>query len=73
MLLGHLPLRICYLVLICYLEILLPAINLKESLISTVSCPNLIPYIESFRIDIASTLLLVRLSIFLLTVLLHQT
>jgi hypothetical protein len=73
MLPGRLPLRIRYLVLICYLEILLLAINLEESLTSTVRYPNLIPCIESFRTDIASTLLLVRLSMFLLVVLSHQT
>jgi hypothetical protein len=73
MLPGRLPLRIRYLVLICYLEILLPAVDLKESLTTTVGCPNLIPCIESFRTDIASTLLLVCPSIFLLVVLSHQT
>jgi hypothetical protein len=73
MLPGRLPLRIRYLVLICYLEILLPAVDLEESLTSTVECPNLIPYMESFRTDIASTLLLVRPSMFLLAVLSHQT
>jgi hypothetical protein len=73
MLPGRLPLRIRYLVLICYLEILLPAVDLEESLTSTVGCPNLVPCMESFRTDIASSLLLVRPYMFLLAVLSHQT
>jgi hypothetical protein len=67
--LGRLPLRAHYFVLVCYLEVLLLGVNLKESLIYTVGSLDLVPYMKSFYIDIASTLLLVHLSIFLLIVL----
>jgi hypothetical protein len=43
MLQGPLPLRIHYSVLICYLEILLLAVDLEESLTITVGCPNPVP------------------------------
>jgi hypothetical protein len=69
--LGRLPLRAHYFVLVCYLEVLLLGVNLKESLICAVGSPDLVPYIKSFYADIASTLLLVHLSVFLLVVLSH--
>jgi hypothetical protein len=68
---GRLPLRAHYFVLVCYLKLLLLGINLKESLICAVRSPDLVPYIKSFYTDIASTLLLVHLSVFLLIVLSH--
>jgi len=69
--LRHLPLGIYYLVLVRYFEILLPAVDLKESLVGAVRSPDLVPCMKAFHIDIASTLLLVHLSVFLFTVLLH--
>jgi hypothetical protein len=68
---GRLPLGAHYFVLVCYLEVLLLGVNLKESLTCAVGSPDLIPCIKSFRVDIASTLLLVHLSVFLLVVLSH--
>jgi hypothetical protein len=69
--LGRLPLGAHYFVLVCYLEVLLLGVNLKESLICIVGSLDLVPYIKSFRTDIASMLLLVHLSVFLLIVLSH--
>ena len=65
----YLPLRAYYFVVLYYLEILLLAINLKKSLVGLVRSLDLILYIKAFYIDIASTLLLVYLSVFLFIVL----
>lgn len=65
------PLRVHYLVLVRYLEILLPAVNLEESLAGAVRSPDLVSCIKAFHTDIASTLLLVHLSVFLFAVLSH--
>jgi hypothetical protein len=70
---GCLPLGAHYFVLVCYFEILLPAIDFEESLAGAVGSPDLVPRMKTFYTDIASTLLLVHLSMFLLTVLSHQT
>jgi hypothetical protein len=70
---GHLPLGAHYFVLVCDLEILLPAVNLEESLAGAVRSPDLVPRMKAFHTDIASTLLLVHPSVFLFAVLSHQT
>ena len=67
----RLPLRAYYFVMLCYLEILLLAINLKKSLVGPVRSLDLILRIKAFYTDIASTLLLVYLSVFLFAVLSH--
>ena len=65
----RLPLRAYYFVVLYYLEILLLAINLKKSLVGLVRSLDLILRIKAFYTDIASTLLLVYLSVFLFIVL----
>jgi hypothetical protein len=64
-----LPLRAHCFVLLCYLEILLLAVNLEESLAGAIGSLDLVPRIKAFHTDIASTLLLVHLSVFLFIVL----
>lgn len=68
---GRLPLGIYYLILVRYLEILLPAVDFEESLAGAVRSPDLVPRMKAFHADIASTLLLVHLSVFLFVVLSH--
>ena len=65
----RLPLRAYYFVVLYYLEILLLAINLEKSLAGPVRSPDLVLRIKAFHTDIASTLLLVHLSVFLFAVL----
>ena len=65
----RLPLRAYYFVVLCYLEILLLAVNLKKSLVGLVRSLDLVLRIKAFYTDIASTLLLVYLSVFLFAVL----
>ena len=65
----RLPLRAHYFVVLCYLEILLLAVNLEKSLVGLVRSLDLILRIKAFYTDIASTLLLVYLSVFLFAVL----
>ena len=65
----RLPLRAYYFVVLCYLEILLLAVNLKKSLVGLVRSLDLVLRIKAFYTDIASTLLLVYLSVFLFIVL----
>ena len=67
----RLPLGIYYLVLVRYLEILLLAVDLEESLAGAVRSPDLVPRMKAFHADIASTLLLVHPSVFLFAVLSH--
>jgi hypothetical protein len=68
-----LPLGAHHFVLVCYFEILLPAVDFEESLAGAVGSPDLVPRMKAFHADIASTLLLVHPSVFLLAVLSHQT
>ena len=68
---GRLPLGAHYFVVLCYLEILLPAVDLEKSLAGPVRSLDLILRIKAFYTDIASTLLLVHLSVFLFAVLSH--
>jgi hypothetical protein len=68
---GRLPLGAHYFVLVCDLEILLPAVNLEESLAGAVRSPDLVHRMKAFHADIASTLLLVHPSVFLFAVLSH--
>ena len=65
----RLPLRAYYFVVLCYLEILLLAVNLEKSLAGLVRSLDLVLRIKAFYMDIAFTLLLVYLSVFLFVVL----
>ena len=65
----RLPLRAYYFVVLCYLEILLLAIDLEKSLAGPVRSLDLILRIKAFYTDIAFTLLLIHLSVFLFVVL----
>jgi hypothetical protein len=69
--LGHLPLGAYCFILVCYLEILLLAVDLEESLAGAVRSPDLVPRMKAFHADVASTLLLIHLSVFLFIVLSH--
>ena len=55
--------------MLCYLEILLLAVNLEKSLAGLVRSLDLVLRIKAFYTDIALTLLLVYLSVFLFVVL----
>ena len=68
---GRLPLGAHYFVVLCYLEILLPAVNLEKSLAGPVRSPDLVLRMKAFHADIAPTLLLVHPSVFLFAVLSH--
>jgi CRP-like cAMP-binding protein len=72
MLLGYLPPKICYYILVSYFEILLPNPDFKESLIGIVLYPDFITYISLFRSGIASALLQIHLTMPLFVMLLYS-
>ena len=53
-------------------KIPLPGYELEKSLAGTILCPHLISRVKLLRARIASSLLLIDLAMFLLTVLSHQ-